>query len=312
MEIFEQKKDIVPGTLLILGNGFDLDLGYKTSYKDFLDAGKDNAMSYFPFVRGGYDYNSLGRFLLQHTSIEKWYDLEQLLAEYGESKRGEDASQVEDDKRDYQKLCKGLLKYLLSIDYSKVNKNSVAAKILSASNNCVAPTKIYSFNYTDIYENAKYLGISISEPVYVHGSIKNKDIILGAGEYAKLDKNCDFLYKANQHINPDRLLYDLESYNDIVIFGLSLSKTDYPYFKDFFNRLTKRSVDNGYVRIITKDLPSEESILRNLRNMGTDIIQLKGRNYFDILKTEDKKDSLKIEKLLEHLSSAWELDRSYK
>lgn len=52
-------------TLIILGNGFDLDLGWKTSYKDFFQAKQDSF----------YLYNNLS-YIKQMIEGECWYNLE--------------------------------------------------------------------------------------------------------------------------------------------------------------------------------------------------------------------------------------------
>ena len=52
-------------TLIILGNGFDLDLGWKTSYKDFFRAKQDSF----------YRYNNLS-YIKQMIEGECWYNLE--------------------------------------------------------------------------------------------------------------------------------------------------------------------------------------------------------------------------------------------
>ena len=52
-------------TLIILGNGFDLDLGWKTSYKDFFQAEQDSF----------YQYNNLS-YIKQMIEGECWYNLE--------------------------------------------------------------------------------------------------------------------------------------------------------------------------------------------------------------------------------------------
>lgn len=60
-----------PGTLLILGNGFDLDLGFKTSYTDFYNNCGPSEAGGFPFVKGGCDFHELGQFILDAFCVNK-------------------------------------------------------------------------------------------------------------------------------------------------------------------------------------------------------------------------------------------------
>ena len=62
------------GNLVILGNGFDLDLDFPTSYKHFVENENDQDHGAFPFVRGGEDYHALGRYVLE-ASIHNWVRL---------------------------------------------------------------------------------------------------------------------------------------------------------------------------------------------------------------------------------------------
>jgi hypothetical protein len=301
--------NISPGVLLILGNGFDLNLGYKTSYRDFFNAVQKDGSRYFPFVEGGNDYYKLGSYVLQQASKENWYNLEQILGKYGTSRIGDnDPDLFNQDKNDYERLRDALSRYLLSIDYSKPKSDSIAARVLYSIMNCIATSKVYTFNYTDLSNTANYLRLNIDDPVFVHGSIKNRDIILGVGDFTQLDKNCEFMYKSTHRINTNQLFYDLELYEDIVFFGISLSSDDYSYFEDFFVELSAGNLGKKYIRIITKDLSSEQAVLRNLRNMKTNIQKLKGRADFDIIKTESQHDTDKVEAMLNHIANAWNLD----
>lgn len=87
-----------PQRLLVLGNGFDLDLGYKTGYKDFVQNENPFEEGHFPFIKGRNDYHALGRFILKCTGVQKWYDLENILAEYGRV----------DPSREYKSIIRAL------------------------------------------------------------------------------------------------------------------------------------------------------------------------------------------------------------
>lgn len=54
--------------LLVIGNGFDLDLGLKTSYKDFVNNELCDGEGRFPFVKGGHN-GMLGEYIFRATNI---------------------------------------------------------------------------------------------------------------------------------------------------------------------------------------------------------------------------------------------------
>lgn len=60
--------------VLIIGNGFDLDLGWKTSFSSFAYS------QYWNKINEG----SLFYFLDSKKNTESWFDLESLLGQYGE------------------------------------------------------------------------------------------------------------------------------------------------------------------------------------------------------------------------------------
>ena len=66
------EKNKIPKRLLIIGNGFDLDLGRNTRYSDFAKS------EFWPKNLK----SQLYRYLSQKSQIEKWFDLEGELANY--------------------------------------------------------------------------------------------------------------------------------------------------------------------------------------------------------------------------------------
>ena len=292
-------------TLFILGNGFDLNLDFPTSYKDFFSS------DFSPFVHKDHGCHSLGRFIYQKGVLDKWYDLENLLAEYGKNVGRMDDEGVQGDKDDYKKLVHGLADYLATIDFSKPNVNSVAAKILGAAEDLIVPPKFYTFNYSDFSTIALALGINCSTASHIHGSLRSKNIVLGVGEYVRLSPCVSYLHKtSNPTYNSGGILNALESYDTIIIFGLSLSQVDYPYFEDFFKDVSSRRYRGDrkkYIRIFTRDEKSRMEILDNLRGMNSGLIKLMGYCDFDIIKTEDNSDELKVKEVINHLSRNWKI-----
>lgn len=300
------------GNLIVLGNGFDLDLDFRTSYKDFFKNTNDILNGGFPFVLGGEDYHALGRHILGQA-IKGWYDLEDILAKYGSQgvytfNQGEDARS---DRKDYDALVNSLSLYLKSLDYSKPKKASVAARVLEGLCNCLISPMVYSFNYTDVQAIANALGLTVGTVSYVHGSLKNDDIILGVGDYGKLSPLYDYMYKtSNPKYKSTKLFQELDACNNLLIFGLSLSQVDYPYFEAFFKKVasgTYGTERKKFIRIFTYDDESRMDILRNLRAMNQGMISLFNNSDFDIVRTKDNIDEPKVAALIEKIENEWQL-----
>lgn len=299
--------------LLILGNGFDLDLGLRTSYKDFFES------SNWPFIKGAEDYGDLGEFLRTNLHrMDLWFSVEDALAEYGRSRttpkqtRSEEEWQKGQDECDYNRLVISLRDYLMNLDYFSINHKSCAARVLQAFSQVPNPGRIYSFNYTNVKLYQDTLDITQIQPHFVHGSLESHNIILGVGDYVKnLPPSTDFMYKTNREgYGRTELFRDLASFKNIIIYGLSMSKIDYPYFEDFFHDIItgKYQGDNQkYVRIVTHDEESRRQILRNLREMNDGMIKLRNYADFDVLRTKDNIDEKKVESMIQKIHPKWEV-----
>ena len=330
--------------LLILGNGFDLNLGFKTSYRDFVENKNRLEEGRFPFVKRDKNCHYLGQFLLRCTQIKKWYDLENALAEYGRTdpakeyarilndissfwlgsffsvspsfmaKQFDKEKRVQLDKSEYALLVERLKLYLDSIDLSAPDMSSVAARVFREISDDMLPPTVYSFNYTDLVSIGEAMGLHVNSPVYVHGSLKDDNIILGVGDYAELRPSAHYLYKTSNEKYCSTNLFDaLDTADEVYIFGLSLSQVDYPYFEDFFRKIASGGYgeQKKYIRIFTFDDHSRSDIMINLRKMNKGMIKLRGYSDLDIIRTKDNVDEEKVRSILQHLSIKWQIDNSY-
>lgn len=296
--------------LIVIGNGFDLDLGLPTSYKSFFENDYQIGCGGFPFMKGQEGLSSLGKYVLKSMLISNWYDLEDILAEYGSGEYFIDS--VESVHRDYDELLKSLSLYLKEIDYNSIRPSSVAARIIQTVNENLIFPVIYSFNYTNIVNACHALRQGPLTQKYVHGSLEEDNIILGVGDYANLQSELGFMYKTfNPNYKSTDLLRDLENCSEAYIFGLSLSRVDYPYFEDFFRNIVSRKISKNkkYIRIFTYDDNSRMQILSNLREMNKGMIKLNAYADFDVIRTKDNVDEEKVISALKKLAShSWQID----
>ena len=217
--------------IIIIGNGFDLSLGLKTSYKDFIES------DYFTSLLE--EHNTLAIYLYKKQEINNWVDIEKELTEY--------SKQIKDDKakvkNDFKELKNALMDYLKEAQEKSINQNSKAFQMMK---NEISDTDIiYNFNYTNsVFKVAKILGISDieSKHSFVHGSIENKNIIFGVEDKAKINDNHIFFKKSTDinsaESNIINVLNDINKNNTLVIFGHSLGITDSSYFSNYFSSIT--------------------------------------------------------------------------
>lgn len=226
--------------IIIIGNGFDLSLGLKTSYKDFIVSDYFNSLLE--------EHNTLAIYLYKKQEINNWVDIEKELTKY--------SKQIKDDKskvkNDFKELKNALMDYLKEAQEEKINQNSKAFEMMK---NEISDTDIiYNFNYTNsVFRVAEILEISNieSKHSFVHGSIENKNIIFGVEDKASVNDNHKFFKKSTNinfaESNIINVLNDINKNNTLVIFGHSLGITDSSYFENYFLHLTlanNRSVLN--------------------------------------------------------------------
>lgn len=360
-------KDITMSTntkkILILGNGFDLDLGRATSYKSFYES-KFCPKDYpAPIIK------HLNEKWVDNLESVKWYDLENEILNYYEKIKAagdyydlynakekeilveinriptyttfsiiqknidvvdrliEDhilynkhhfiadkeipssnilvhpdalLSPVERDKRAIQKIKQGLIEYLENIQHDNIKESSAAATIIRAfvsDYDNIEEYIVYNFNYMLLHsaENGNTVGVFNDMTNFIHGSIKDRNIIIGTKDH-KISPDYDFIQKSfDPNFNPPGLGTDLLEADDITIFGHSLGVNDSQYFKAFFVQQSQPGAKKKTITIFTKDEKSELQIKRALQEMTDwNLSALYSMNNLQIIKTDACNDDKKI------------------
>lgn len=290
--------------VFIIGNGFDLDLGWDTRYSDFA---KSTFWQFEGIFIGG-----LCEFLYNKSQIEKWFDLEMALLEYASTDNGHRIFSRNDyalkqDRMQFDILTVNLMDYLAEEQEKPIHKESVAAKVFRAIISNGYFTSIYTFNYTNLYKIATQLGLNPSFPFeYVHGSLKKRNAILGVEDKTDLQQGYSFLYKTfNSHYESHHIQYDLAEADEVVFFGHSLGKNDYHYFQQFFRRQSTEELTRNQskrITIFTYDDDSRINLMEQLREMNDKNTNLLySMNDFQFICTKDGLENEKLQNFLSHL-----------
>ena len=285
--------------VLIIGNGFDLDLGWKTGYIDFVSS------EYWPLNNKTPD-SPMAEYIARRVNVERWYDLEAILKEFASDTTFYRHKALPREEEFFNELKDSLTVYLKEEEKKEVKMDSLAAQVLKATIDNGYFTSIYSFNYTDLHKLAQRLNVQSRFGFEsVHGCIGYSSIILGVDDKCNLrDGYARFLRKVySEHYTPHHIRYDLQDCDEVVFFGLSLGDIDYPYFADFFytqSNCTSRK-DCKNITIFTKDNYSRIQILDQLRNMnGGHTEQLLNDNDFKLIMT-DSPNQVQLKKFFDHL-----------
>lgn len=274
--------------VLIIGNGFDLDLGLPTRYSDFAKSEEWDKL-----YSTTWSNCPLAKHLKKCANKDNWFDIEKSLEEFAKRKESNnDFKSVLQDIKFFDYLKKSFSKYIDSLYFSykpvgvddekkiieDLNQNSLAARLITLNEKRKVFQSIYSFNYTEyelfpeltLYEVGRLIDVK-----YVHN--KGNDLILGIGENGCKSDEYSFLKKTHHHKYPSTdIILDLRKADNVVIYGHSLTHIDWPYFKDFFeascndiDRTSKRKII-----IITKNENSVREIKNNIDSFHISLTRL--------------------------------------
>lgn len=235
-------------TLLIVGNGFDLSMGFKTSYGDFMKS------SFFP----KYDSTLCSHLRKQFQENMGWIDIEKELSEFSsmlismkqDAKKKHIKWEYDSFREEYEEL-KSSLKAYLQEETKRAFGPSPENPAKRVIDQLPAGSKIISFNYTSIIERLTWDKFKDSKGnlLHIHGSLApSDDIVFGVEDSAKLSKEHVFLYKAHsRHLKVQEFSDWLNSAERIIFYGYSLGDTDRQYFEKFFRKLC--SSDSIYTEL---------------------------------------------------------------
>lgn len=295
--------------VLIIGNGFDLDLGLPTKYSDFAHS------EYWPKVENvqdwrtifsiadGKQFHSLGITLDNQRKGENWFDLEESLLDYASKEVAALASDLYSFKEDieyYHELQSKLCDYLIDVQNNKsINTSATAVHVLKAILDNGYFTNIFSFNYTDLNYLAKQMGIRKEiEYTHIHGKLSDRSIILGVNESQLNENYYEFCKSTSEFYQSNNLAQALEEANEVIFYGLSFGLIDFDYFSHFFNSLTDGLIqekDKKHVSVFTKDEGSGKSIINRLRTMGINQMKLRSNTYMDLYYSDPLLEREKLE-----------------
>ena len=282
--------------LLIIGNGFDIDLGLRTRYSDFA---KSKYWEKLMENTYGIDQDLLYA-LKEAKETEAWFDIEKTMNDYVRAIRPEflTTNLVDKDKKSFVEVSNALSKYLKEEQKTRsIEKNSYAAQVLRLIAD-VGGFEYYTFNYTSIEHIANACGIKVdtSRITHVHGSLGNDSIILGVltDPSKQIHEQYSFMYKDNSRFYMSNNMYeDFDKADDIIFFGHSINGMDFPYFKDFFIKQSGMAGEykSKHITIFTYDDDSNQQIRNSIRNAQVDLTQLFRRNDIYIIQTKQLYDN---------------------
>lgn len=292
---------------LIIGNGFDLDLGLPSKYSDFVDSPEFHSLMgrmhdmYHVEERD----NSLMLQIQQASINTNWFDIEEEIHKYVVNHPHLDARMTRLVRSEFYALKKTLIDYLKRITTNfTADERKLSTYLFYRLRECPLTIAEIYFNYTNPQQ---YIKLPLQPEVfngaqhwftYVHGSLRYNDIVLGCdlqkGE--QVNRNLSFMNKYNQLNKANHVARSILEAKEIIFFGHSINEMDFCYFREFFKIASAAPQPIRHLTIITYDEESERSIKDNIRNQGVSVSDLYSNLWtFDFIHTksvyaEEKED----------------------
>lgn len=272
--------------VLIIGNGFDLNLGFKTGYNHFIES--DN------FKKLLSDDSNLANHLKNISDKNDWVDIELELSTY--SDKNHDFTLF---KSEYRNLCSELTNYLNSLNFKVVDEKSEAYLFLTSNvlkGSDIDDFVIFDFNYTPTSRNIlQKIGIPDEEIkkrlIKIHGTTDANNIIFGIHDQAGVSPIKNLIKKSTKpNFNESNINKIMEKCSEISIFGHSLGKTDEIYFKPIFYNYSVTSGDQIKLNLYHHGDDAHDSFYDRLADLtGNQIARF--RKKINIKLKNTKKDS---------------------
>lgn len=311
------------GVALIIGNGFDIDMGLPSRYSDFADSPEfhDLARRMHDMFFEEERENSLVLQIQNASFYSNWFDIEEEIHKYVVNHQSLDENIIRMVRSEFDSLKKALTNYLKRITSNFTADNSKLSTALHyRMRECpLTVTEIY-FNYT--YPQL-YIKLPIQREIfngaqhwftYVHGSLKDNDIVLGCDlqDGEQVNRQLSFMYKYNQLKKANHIARNILEAKEIIFFGHSINEMDFCYFREFFKIASASPNPIRHLTIITYDENAERDIKDNIRNQGISVSDLYSNLWtFDFIHTKKvyEKDESEVQKWNEMMNRLLTKDR---
>ncbi len=295
---------------IVIGNGFDLDLGLPSKYSDFIKSREwENVVKRIaPFLNSdSYRRHSLVAQLQLASQNSLWFDVEEEIHKFVLSHSENSNQEIGEIKNEFDLIKSALTDYLKRVSKELKHKadKTKLAYILLNSTQVIPMSKVFIyFNYTTpelFLEVPTYHEPGKALFTYVHGSLRDNDIVLGCDlqEGEKVNRQLSFMYKYNMLNRANHVARNILEAKEIIFFGHSVNEMDFGYFREFFKVASASPQPTRHLTFITLNEKSERDIKDNIRNQGISVTDLYNNlESFTFIHTEKlyKQDAKEVQK----------------
>lgn len=260
---------------IVLGNGFDIDLGLPTRYSDYAKSREfrnlPQVSPFNTFIDTNNPHKSLWAHLQSVYERQHWFDVEEEIYSFAikQTNRSLSISSIEFDE-----IKDSLKRYITHIvKYSKPRHESLAyhfmKDIVEKSN---ADVSIYNFNYTNCLSLCGCQIINNVKCYNIHGSL-DSDIALGYYDYKKLLSNSEYTFMDKSYMLKKAgfgIEANLLGADEVIFFGHSLNQMDFSFFRSLFDYILSTPSLKQSLTFICLDNRSELDIKNRITGQGVE------------------------------------------
>lgn len=302
---------------IIIGNGFDIDLGILSRYTDFVKSKEwkelKKKLGSFPTL--DYLNHSLIYHLLNEANKkDKWFDVENEIWRFIEKHPVCTKEEIREIESEFTCLKKALREYMIRVSSGyKMDDKKLPCRFLKGMANCHKKIVEINFNYTnpqDFLATPIFFYPDFYDQIHVHGSLSEEEIVLGCDiqKDQSVNRNLSFMYKYNMLNRATQVSRNLLEAKEIIFYGHSVNEMDFCYFREFFKAASASPKPIRHLTFITLNEKSERDIKDNIRNQGISVTDLYNNlESLDFIHTEkmysnDSKEQQKWDDMLKRIS----------
>lgn len=254
-------------TLVILGNGFDRDLGIDLSFNAYCR--NRHCIAYHPEKKLWSNFEN---------------DIRQKILSWDKERNEESAKEINSEWIAFKKNFSYFFTDVISMVKDTIDNSSYAYNMLKSFSKT---SSVYTFNYTYPYE---YVELdNAKEFTFVHGryycdSFRDDFLTMSQSPQMIVGIDCKRIpinVKENAYLSPivkqlnsHFVISDIEesilTAKYVVFFGFSMSITDADYFDEYFSIITSGKSECKTIFYITFNEEGFENFQRNIEEMGYD------------------------------------------
>jgi len=267
---------------IIIGNGFDIDLGLPSRYSQFIESGEwkeleDSLRCFPPTYRG---HSLIYHLLKSASNKEHWFDIEEEILNFIQDHPECTEREIREIESEFKRIKKALKDYLIRVSSGyKMAETKFPYEFMKRLAVCHKKIVEINFNYTnpqDFLPNPIYFHKDSYDQIHVHRSLIEDDIVLGCDiqKDQEVNRNLSFMYKYNMLNRANHVARNLLEAKEIIFYGHSVNEMDFGYFREFFKAVSSAPKPVRHLTFITLNEKSERSIKDNIRNQGISVTDL--------------------------------------